>query len=150
MDNELQFFFCVGSFLAPEQLNTANFHVQEQHIIVCLRRKKTLLPVVSDLPGSGCLKVCKDAQFLTSDLDHRTGLALLAILGCQCSSGVVPNGPASSHSGSSNICQSLNCQHACLLSIRGRGLKPRAVYNPSAFYGIHLFLLFGLDNYKHS
>ena len=73
--------------------------------------------VIGDLPSSGCLKVVKDAQFLATDLDHGTGLALLAHLGCQGFSDIVPNGPTSSHSGSFSTRLGLNCKHVSSIPI---------------------------------
>ena len=64
---------------------------------------------MGDLPCSGHLKACKDAQFPTVESDHGTALALLALLGCQSSCSIVPNGPASSYLGSFNTYQCLNC-----------------------------------------
>ena len=76
--------------------------------IVCLKSRETFL-LVAHLSSSGCLKVCKDAQFIAVDSYHRTGLVLLVLLGCQGSSGIVPNGSASSYLGFFNTCQGLNC-----------------------------------------
>ena len=49
---------------------------------------------------------CRGADFLVGEEDHRTGLALrLALVGCQGSCGIIPNGPVSSYPGSFNKCQ---------------------------------------------
>ena len=60
------------------------------------------LSVVEVLHCSGCFSACRGAHFPVCEEDHGTGLALpLALLGCQGSCGIVPNGSASSYSGSS-------------------------------------------------
>ena len=60
------------------------------------------LSVVEALLSSGCFSACRGAHFPVCEEDHGTGLALrLALLGCQGSCGIVPNGPTSSYSGSS-------------------------------------------------
>ena len=73
----------------------------------------------SSLHCSGCDSACRGAHFPVCDVDDGTGLALcLALSGCQGSCGIVPNGPASSYSGSSNICQCLKCKHVASITTK--------------------------------
>ena len=64
--------------------------------------REVFLSVFEALLCSCCFSACRGVHFPVCEEDNGIGLTLrLALLGCQGSCGIVPNGLASSYSGSS-------------------------------------------------
>ena len=89
-------------------------------MIVCFYGGKYFSRWFKALHCYSCFSACRSVHFPVCEEDHRTCSALhLALLGCQGSCGIVPNGPASLYLGSSAYASawSVSMQHWCQLKL---------------------------------